>query len=140
VNPLCTSFPFDLRRIARSRAARVLVCVLALGLTVANIVAVAMPPAMGAPSADGSAGVPHHTSHDQCAGHQASGGLHADHAGHGADCACCIGKTCACVHACDALVLSVLPGSTAPSMRIFSASPPRAYAAIEARPLRPPIA
>jgi hypothetical protein len=140
VNPLCTSFPVDLRRIARSRAARVLVCVLALALTAANIVAVAMPPAMAVSSAVGSAGAPHHASHDRCAGHEASGGLRADHAGHSVDCACCIGKTCACVHACDALVLSVLPASIAPSMRIFCVPLPRAYAAIEARPLRPPIA
>jgi hypothetical protein len=140
VNPLCTSFPLDLRRIARSRAARVLVCVLALALTAANIVAAAMPPAMAVASTNGGAGAPHHASHDRCAEHESSAGQHADHARHGADCTCCIGKTCACVHACDALVVALLPTSIAPSMRVSSVPLPRDYAVIEARLLRPPIA
>jgi hypothetical protein len=139
VSLLCTSFPFGLRRIARSRGARVLVCVLALALTAANFLAVAMPPAMAAASAEGSADAPQHASHEHCAGHQAQG-LHAGHARHGSDCACCIGKTCACTQIFDAVVLTVLPASILPSMRIFAVPPPRAYAAIEARLLRPPIA
>lgn len=135
VNPLCTSFATDLRRIVRSRNARALVWVLALALSVANTMTAAMPPpaaAAGSPDAT----LPHQASHPHCAGHAA----HATHAGHDDGCACCVGKTCACVHVCDALTLMVLPTMTAPSARMFSVPPPRAYAAIEARPLRPPIA
>jgi len=118
----------------------VLVCVLALALTAANFLAVAMPPAMAAASADGHADAPQqHVSHEHCAGHDAAD-LNAGHARHGSDCACCIGKTCACVQVFDALVLSVLPASKPPSLKIFAVPPPRAYAAIEARLLRPPIA
>src|SRR4029077_8821778 len=44
VNVLCTSFPRRLRRTVRSRAARIVVYVLALALTAANVAAAAMPP------------------------------------------------------------------------------------------------
>jgi hypothetical protein len=139
VSLLCTSFPLDLRRIARSRAARVLVCVLALALTAANFIVVAMPPAMTSASTDGGAAAVHPASQGDCAEHPAAD-LHASHARHGVDCACCIGKSCACMQVFDAVVLSVLPTSIPPATRIFAASPPRAYAAIETRLLRPPIA
>ena len=43
VNVLCTSFPIDLRRAARPRAARILVCALALLLAATNVMAAAMP-------------------------------------------------------------------------------------------------
>jgi hypothetical protein len=44
------------------------------------------------------------------------------------------------VHACDVRVLAALPALIAPATRAFAVLPPRAYAAIEARLLRPPIA
>ena len=132
VSLLCTSFPLDLRRIARSRAARALVWLLALALVAANTAAVAMPPS---PLASASA---HASAHDHCNGHTLKG-HDSEKPQHGPDCPCCIGKACACVHLCDALVRVVLPASIAPSTRAFRVSPPREYAAIETRLLRPPI-
>jgi hypothetical protein len=101
VNALCTSFPLDLRRIARSRAARVLVCVLALVLAATNAMAAAMPLVDGAAHGGKAAIVAApHESHARCSGHEeaASHASHARHHAHGTDCPCC-GNTCACMHA-----------------------------------------
>ncbi|HKE47119.1 MAG TPA: hypothetical protein VKB52_03575 [Rhodanobacteraceae bacterium] len=130
MNRLFTSFPLDPRRIARSRAARVLVWLLALALVAANTAAVAMPPAKVAPPA---------SAHEHCTNADPAG-HHAQKPHHGPDCPCCIGKACACVHLCDALVRVVVPASIAPSTRAFRVAPPRDYAVSEARLLRPPIA
>jgi hypothetical protein len=129
---LCTSFPIDLRRAVRSRAARRLVYLLALLLIAMNAATAAMPLA-----ASTEAGAPHGhgTLHAQCAGHAVVGSA-TKHAGH---CACCDGA-CACLLIFDAPVLATAVPVIAPSTRIFSAPAPRAYAAIEARRLRPPIA
>jgi hypothetical protein len=133
VNVLCTSFPLDPRRIARSRTARALVWLLALALVASNIAAAAMPPMPTTAAAATAA------SHDHCNGAD-SAGEHAQKPRHGPDCPCCVGKTCACVQLCDALVRVVVPASMAPPTRDFRTSPPRDYVAIEARLLRPPIA
>jgi hypothetical protein len=151
VSLLCTSFPPDLRRIARSRAARAVVWVLALALSVTNMTMAAMPSLASAAVVSGAA-ASHQISHDahcaghampassraHCAGQMAS--AHANHAGHGDGCGCCIGKTCACVQVCDVPTVIALVGALAPSARQFSVLPSRPYAAIEARILRPPIA
>ena len=152
VRLLCTSFPLDLRRIARSRAARAVVWVLALTLSLTNMTMVAMPSLASAAAGSGPA-VSHRMSHDvHCMGHtmpasshthcagQMAANAHATHAGHGDGCACCIGKTCACVQVCDVPTVIALIGALAPSARQFSVLPSRPYAAIEARLLRPPIA
>jgi hypothetical protein len=139
VNVLCTSFPRRLRRIARSRVARIIVCVLALALTAANIASAAMPPMSMAAAAPAAAmATSHHTPAKHCADDGASV-ARTTHPGHGADCACCIGKSCACAHACDLPDLAAAPSPAKPSTRIFAVSPARVYSAIEARPLRPPI-
>jgi len=135
VNLLCTSFPLDLRRIARSRAARMLACALALLLAVTNVMAAAMPLSEhGTPGGEGPQAALSQ-SHAHCSDHGAavSHVSHDAHPGHGADCPCC-GKACACMHACDGLVLAM------PSARIFAIAPPRDGAAIETPLLRPPIA
>jgi len=137
VNVLCTSFPRRLRRTVRSRAARIVVYVLALALTAANVAAAAMPPMSMA--AAGPASSSHHTPAKHCADDGASV-ARTMHPGHGADGACCIGKSCVCAHACDVPDIAAAPAPAKPSTRIFAVSPPRAYSAIEARPLRPPIA
>jgi len=152
VSLLCTSFPLDLRRIARSRAARAVVWVLALALSITNVTMAAMPSiaSVGPVSAPV---ISHRMSHDRhCAGHamlasphahcagQMAATAHAGHAGHGDGCACCIGKVCACVQVCDVPTVIALIGALAPSLRQFSVLPSRPYAAIEARLLRPPIA
>jgi hypothetical protein len=141
VNVLFTSFPLDLRRIARSRAARVLACALALVLAATNVMAAAMP--LGDHAAH--AGKHENTSvsapaHAHCADHGTARApsAHESHPGHGADCPCC-GKACACMHACDRLVLAMPPALALPSARIFAIAPPRTGAAIEAPLLRPPI-
>lgn len=136
VNVLCTSFPFDLRRIARSRAARVLVCTLALLLAATNVMAAAMPIAADAKHVQAGA------SHAHCAdrGTAASEAVpHDSHKAHGADCPCC-GKACACMHACDALALAMTPAVSILSMRVFAVAPPLDGSAVEAPLLRPPIA
>jgi hypothetical protein len=79
-----------------------------------------------------------HASHADCTDHGASA-THESHPGHGADCPCC-GKACACMHACDGLVLAMPPALAMPSTRVFAIAPPRVGAAIEAPLLRPPIA
>ena len=135
VTLLCTSFPLDLRRIARSRAARVLVCALALLLAVTNAMAAAMP--ITAHDGDHSKAT---VSHAHCSDQDAAAShKHESHPGHGADCPCC-GKACACMPACDAFVLAMPPALPVPSTRIFAIDPPRAGAATEAPLLRPPIA
>ncbi|HEV7491530.1 MAG TPA: hypothetical protein VGO25_12035 [Rhodanobacteraceae bacterium] len=146
---LCTSFPLDLRRIARSRVARLLVWVLALALPFTNTAMAAMP--MAPVSASGShATVSHPAAHDaHCAGRAMSVPVHAHcaglaptaaHAAHAGDgCGCCIGKTCACVQIFDVPAVNALFARVAPASRLFSVLPPRPYAAIEARLLRPPI-
>jgi len=140
VNPLCTSFPFNLRRIARSRAARALVCVLALALSAANVLMIAMPSAAMAAdhgNAHGAA-ASHQAGHAHCAEDSSTMGAHA---GHGADGACCIGKTCTCVHACgDVPVLALLSAVPVPSTRLLHALPSRVYTTLVAPLLRPPIA
>lgn len=136
MNVLCTSFPFDLRRIARSRAARVLVCALALLLVATNAMAAAMPFAAHA-GKHAEAAVSHAHCGDQAVA--TSSIKHESHPGHGADCPCC-GKACACMHACDTLVLAMPPALAVPSTRVFAIAPPRGGAAIEAPLLRPPIA
>jgi len=149
VSLLCTSFPLDLRRIARSRAARAVVWVLALALSLTNATMAAMP----SPSSSAAISAPavsHRMSHDaHCAGHAMPASTHAHcagqmaanaHASHGDGCACCIGKVCACVQVCDVPTVIALVGALAPSARQFSVLPSRPYAAIEARLLRPPIA
>ena len=135
VNVLFTSFPLRLRRIARSPAARVLVWALALLLAVTNVMAAAMPLTAHAKQAD--AAVAHAHCSDQ--GAPASHVKHESHPGHGADCPCC-GKACACMHACDTLVLAMPPALAVPSTRVFAIAPPRDGSAIEAPLLRPPIA
>lgn len=139
VNLLCTSFPLDLRRIARSRAARVLVCVLALLLAATNVMAAAMP--LADHEAHGASAAVSHESHAHCSDHGAvtPHATHESHPGHGADCPCC-GKACACMQACDATVLAMPPALSIPSTRIFAIDPPRDGASIEAPLLRPPIA
>jgi hypothetical protein len=139
VKPLCTSFPFNLRRIARSRAARVLVCVLALALSAANVLMVAMPSAaMAADHGNAHGTASHQAGHAHCADDP---GAARTHAGHDAGSACCIGKNCACVHACgDVPVLALLSAVPAPSTRLRSALPSRAYTTLLAPLLRPPIA
>lgn len=142
VNMLFTSFPLDLRRIARSRAARMLVCALALLLAVTNAMAAAMPLAERTAHASGSADAAiQHPSQTHCADHgaTASPATHETPPGHGADCPCC-GNACACMHACDALVLAMPPAFVTPSTRIFAIAPPQPGAAVEAPLLRPPIA
>jgi hypothetical protein len=140
VNVLCTSFPRRLRRIAHSRATRIVVYVLALALTAANVAAAAMPPmSMAAAGPVGAAVASHHTPAKHCTDDGASV-ARTTHLGHAADCACCIGKSCACAHACDLPDIAAAPAAAKPSTRIFAVSPPRAYSAIEARLLRPPIA
>ena len=132
---LCTSFPFDPRRIARSRAARVLVCALALLLAATNVMAAAMPFAAHAATHAEA------TSHAHCSD-DAAAVAHANpdsHRAHGADCPCC-GKACACMHACDTLVLAMPAALAIVSARLFAVAPPRDGAAIEAPLLRPPIA
>lgn len=117
-----------------------LVYVLSLALTAANIAAAAMPPmSMTAGGGEAAIAVLHHASAKHCADHAAAA-AHAGHAGHATDCAGCIGKVCACAQACDVPVPAATLAPSVPSVRIFAVSPPRAYAAIEARPLRPPIA
>jgi hypothetical protein len=142
VSALCTSFPFDLRRIARSRAARALVCVLALVLAATNVMAAAMPVHDAAATAakDASASASH-ASRAHCAGDEAPASRvsRAVHPGHGADCPCC-GKACACMHACDGLVLAMPAALSVPTLRTFAAPSYRGGAAIEAPLLRPPIA
>jgi hypothetical protein len=135
VSVLCTSFPFSLRRIARSRAARVLVCALALLLAATNVMAAAMPVAAhDARPAEASA------SHAHCEQNAAVSHVkHESHRGHGADCPCC-GKACACMHACDTLALAMPPALSIPSTSVFVTAPPRGGAAVEAPLLRPPIA
>jgi len=152
VSLLCTSFPLDLRRIARSRAARAVVWVLALALSMTNATMAAMPSPSASTAISGPA-VSHRMSHDaHCAGHampasphahcagQMAATAHAGHAGHSDGCACCIGKVCACVQVCDVPTVIALIGALAPSSRLFSVLPSRPYAAIQAPPLRPPIA
>jgi hypothetical protein len=136
VNLLCTSFPLDLRRIARSRAARALACVLAVMLAVTNVMAAAMPLAPHAAHAAVA-----HEPKAHCEEHGAATVQAARHAhpGHGADCPCC-GKACACMHACDGLVLAMPPALSLPSTRLFAIAPPRDGAAIQTPLLRPPIA
>jgi hypothetical protein len=137
VSVLCTSFPFDLRRIAHSRVARVLVCALALLLAATNVMAAAMPL-----SAHGGKHAETAVSHVHCSDQGAAAAFtakHDSHPGHGADCPCC-GKACACMHACDALALRMPPALSIPSMRLFAIVPPRDGAAIESPLLRPPIA
>jgi len=132
---LCTSFPLDLRRIARSRAARVLVCALALLLAVTNAIAAAMP--ITAHDGEHARAT---LSHAHCSDQDAAPHVkHESHPGHGADCPCC-GKACTCMPACDALVLAMPPALPIPSARVFAIEPPRDGAAIEAPLLRPPIA
>jgi hypothetical protein len=139
VNVLCTSFLLDPRRIARSRAARMLACALALLLAVTNVMAAAMP--LSEHGTQGGKDAPAAVSHAHCSDHGAaiSHPSHASHPGHGADCPCC-GKACACMHACDGLVLAMPPALSMPSTRIFAIAPPRDGAAIETPLLRPPIA
>jgi ABC-type nickel/cobalt efflux system permease component RcnA len=136
VNVLCTSFPLDLRRMARSRAARALVRALALLLAVTNVMAAAMPLA-----AHGGNAAATHESQAHCSDHGAAAAhaAHHSHPGHGADCPCC-GKACACMHACDGLVLAMPPALSMPSARIFAIAPPSDGAAIQTPLLRPPIA
>ena len=139
VNVLFTSFPFSLRRIARSRAAGRLVFALALLLAVANVMAAAMP--FAAHDGNGANAAVSHPSHAHCSDQDAavSHARHDSHPGHGADCPCC-GKACACMHACDGLVLTMPPALSMPSTRIFAVAPPSDGTAIEAPLLRPPIA
>lgn len=149
VSLLCTSFPLDLRRIARSRVARALVWTLALALSLTNTAMAAMPMA---PLAGGAmhATASHPASHDaHCAGHAMSAAMHAHcvghtpaavHAAHAGDgCGCCIGKTCACVHIFDVPSVTASFARVAPTATPSSVLPPRPYAAIEAPLLRPPI-
>jgi hypothetical protein len=136
VNTLFTSFVPAPRRIARSRLARVLVCVLAIALAWANAFAAAMPVGESMPAAPAGSKAP--ASHAHCAD-QDMAMPHAKHAGHGADCACG-GKACACMHACDALVLAIpsavaMPVSRGIPLRVANISPSGATP-----PLRPPIA
>jgi len=139
VKPLCTSFPLNLRRIARSRAARVLVCVLALALSAANVLMVAMPSAaMAAEHGAAQGTASHQAGHAHCT---EDSGAERTHAGHDAGGACCIGKSCACVHVCgDVPVLLLLSTVPAPAAPLRSAVPSRAYATLLAPLLRPPIA
>jgi hypothetical protein len=136
VNPLFTSFVPAPRRIAHSRFARVLAFVLAIALIAANAFAAAMPVGESMPAAPASAATA--APHAHCADQQMAM-PHTKHAGHDAGCACG-GKTCACMHACDALVLA-MPGSLAMPvsrgipLRIAHLPPSGAIP-----PLRPPIA
>jgi hypothetical protein len=142
VSALCTSFPLDPRRIARSRAARVLVCVLALVLVATNGMAAAMPLVDAAThGGNGANVVAPHESHAHCASHDrsASHPSHAQHPGHGAGCPCCE-DACACMHACVGLVLAMPPALALPSARVFAFAPPGDGASVEAPLLRPPIA
>ena len=119
-----------------------LVCALALLLAVTNVMAAAMPLSEhGAHSGKDAQAVVSHASHAHCSDHGApvSHASHDSHRGHGADCPCC-GKACACMHACDGLVLAMPPALSMPSTRIFATAPPRDGAAIETPLLRPPIA
>jgi hypothetical protein len=127
VNRLFTSFAPAPRRIAR-----LLAFVLAVALVAANAFAAAMPLGESTPA---SSNPP--TSHAHCADQKAATPV--KHAGHGTECACG-GNACACMHACDALVLA-MPGAVA--MPVLRGLPPRAphlppSGAIP--PLRPPIA
>jgi hypothetical protein len=136
VNPLFTSFVPAPRRVARSRVARVLVFVLAIALISANGFAAAMPVGESMPAAQASskAAAPHaHCADQNMAIPQAK------HAGHDAGCACG-GKACACMHACDALVLAMpsalaMPVSRGIPLRVAHLPPSGAIP-----PLRPPIA
>jgi len=137
-----SSFPLDLRRIARSRGARLLVCALALLLAATNVMAAVMPlagHAVHGPS--GAHSTLPHASRAHCAEHGVTMSHMTQDArpGHGADCPCC-GKACACVHACDGLVLAMPTALSMPSTRVFAIAPPRDGAAIETPLLRPPIA
>jgi hypothetical protein len=136
VNVLCTSFPIDLRRVARSRAARILVCALALLLAATNVMAAAMP--IAAHAGEHAQAMASH-SHCSDEGAAAAAAKHDSHKAHGADCPCC-GKACACMHACDTLVLAMPPALSILSTRVFRVAPPRDGSAVEAPPLRPPIA
>jgi hypothetical protein len=150
VSLLCTSFPLDLRRIARSRAARVLVWLLALALCATNMAMAAMPSASPTASVPGAA-TAHRIAHDvHCARHAVPAATHAHcaghasmsaHAGHNGDgCGCCIGKSCACVQTFDVPAELVSAAAAAPAERPFSMLAPRPHAAVRARLLRPPIA
>jgi hypothetical protein len=136
VNALFTSFLPAPRRIVRSRVARVLVFVLAIALIAANGFAAAMPLGESLPAQAESSKAP--VSHGHCAD-QDMAMPHAKHAGHGADCACG-GHSCACMHACDALVSAMVAAVVMPASRgipLRVADFPRSGAA---PPLRPPIA
>jgi hypothetical protein len=113
---------------------------LALVLSVANVMAAAMPPPIAATGESGAhPAMAPSSMHEHCARHETPS--HATkHAAHGAESDCCAGKTCACVTVCDVPPLCTCAGHVPPPMRIFAISPPRTYAAIEARLLRPPIA
>jgi len=141
VNVLFTSFPLDLRRIARSRAARTLACALALLLAATNVMAAAMPltaPAAHTGGHENAAASPPVHAHCADRGTASAQSKHESHPGHGVDCPCC-GKACACMHACDGLVLAMLPSLAMPSTRSFAIAPARTGAAIKAPLLRPPI-
>jgi hypothetical protein len=136
VSSLFTSFVPAPRRIAHSRAARALAFVLAIALVWANGFAAAMPLGESMPAAPASSEAA--ASHMHCADKDMAM-PHAKHAGHGADCACG-GNSCACMHACDALVLAMpaavaMPLSRGIPLRVAHLSPSGAIP-----PLRPPIA
>jgi hypothetical protein len=132
VNALFTSFVPAPRRIARSAVARVLVFVLAITLIAANGFAAAMPFGESSPTTPASAKAA--TSHMHCADRQI-----AQRAGHGADCTCG-GSSCACMHACDALVLAMPAAVAMPVARVFATLVPRVFVPSASPPLRPPIA
>jgi hypothetical protein len=136
VNALFTSFVPTSRCIARSRLARVLVFVLAIALICANGFAAAMPlgESMPATPASAKAGA----SHLHCAD-QDMAMPHAKHAGHGADCAC-DGHSCACMHACDALVFAMPHAIGMPMSRGIPHRVPQVSSSGATPLLRPPIA
>jgi hypothetical protein len=133
VNALFTSFLPAPRRIARSRVARVLVFVLAIALISANGFAAAMPLGKSVPAGSNAA-----ASHGHCAGKDMAM-PHVKHAGHGADCACG-GGSCACMHACDALVLAIAPAVAMPASRGIPLRIADLARFGVIPPLRPPIA
>jgi hypothetical protein len=136
VNPLCTSFPLALRRIGRARAARSLAFVVAFVLAVVNSFAVTMPSPVAPPHS--LAGAEHATLHRADCGHAPTHG-HAQ-AGHGSDCACCMGKACTCAHAFGVPVAQLDVAAARPAARPSAGPKPRDYAIAVEPHLRPPIA
>lgn len=135
VMPLSSRLFVSARRCLRGGSVRLFAMAIALAMVANTLAAAAMPRAVPASKAAVVAQADEH-----CAHHAEMPSSHKPTSGHGIDCPCCLGKTCACGPIIAAVVLPPrVPAALRSPAALPNGDPPPLQAAAVQPMLRPPI-